>query len=293
MSTIPASTRVSLCLFTFADGRRCRTPRAAAHPHFCFYHAQKEAQSAAAESLAKQLSYFFSGQYLSACDLSSALGRVIPAVVRGQIKPKTARTVAYLMQTLMQTIHIAQDEYINAFSTDSWRRSVRNSVNSNYDHLRPNPSPALSPTPSPSSTPTPPPAPSPSPFSSPNPPSSDSPPSYPSQFPTPTPSPSLNSSLAPIQPPTPSSFTPSPASTPPTPPAGDATATSVSSTPFPDSDHPAIGHPEQSEGSCLDSTVPTTNEIRHRSRPARPYSRPSLLYSKRLRINTYGRARNS
>jgi hypothetical protein len=133
--------RVSLCLFTFSDGRRCRTPRIRNHSHFCFYHAQKEARARAAEKLGKDLAYFFSGDYLSACDLSTALARLIPAVVRGDVKPKTAHTVAYLVQTLMQAIHISQDEYINAFGTDGWRKSVRNSVNANYDYLFP-PDPA-------------------------------------------------------------------------------------------------------------------------------------------------------
>ena len=129
--------RVSLCSFTFSDGRRCRTPRAAKHLHFCFYHAQKEARARAAETLGKDLAYFFSGDYLSACDLSTALSRLIPAVVRGDVKPRTARTVAYLAQTLLQAIHISQHEYINAFETDDWRKSIRNSVNSNHDYLFP------------------------------------------------------------------------------------------------------------------------------------------------------------
>ena len=38
--------RKSLCRFTFADGRHCRTPRSPHHPHFCS---------------ASELSYFFSG----------------------------------------------------------------------------------------------------------------------------------------------------------------------------------------------------------------------------------------
>src|SRR5882672_4439886 len=137
MSSLSPKDRVSLCSFTFSDGRRCRTPRIAKHPRFCFYHAQKEARARAAEKLGKDLAYFFSGDYLSACDLSTALSRLIPAVVRGDVKPRTARTVAYLAQTLMQAIHISQDEYINAFSTDGWRESVRNSVNSNHDYLFP------------------------------------------------------------------------------------------------------------------------------------------------------------
>jgi hypothetical protein len=141
MSSLSPKDRVSLCMFTFSDGRRCRTPRIGSHPHFCYCHAQKEARARAAEKLGKDLAYFFSGDYLSACDLSTALGRLIPAVIRGEVKPRTARTVAYLAQTLMQAIHISQDEYINAFDTDGWRQSIRDSVNFNHDYLFP-PAPA-------------------------------------------------------------------------------------------------------------------------------------------------------
>ncbi len=146
MSSLSPKDRVSLCSFTFSDGRRCRTPRVAKHPRFCFYHAQKEARARTAKKLGKDLAYFFSGDYLSACDLSTALARLIPAVVRGDVKPKTAHTVAYLAQTLMQAIHISEQEYINAFGTDGWRKSVRNSVNSNYDYrFPPDPAPELPP----------------------------------------------------------------------------------------------------------------------------------------------------
>jgi hypothetical protein len=137
MSSLSPKDRVSLCLFSYEDGRRCRTPRIASHPHFCFYHAQKESQSQSAEKLAKELDYFFSGDYLSACDLSTAMGRLIPAVIRGHIKPRLARTVAYMLQTQLQAIHLAQHEYINAFGTDGWRDAVRHSVNANNEHLSP------------------------------------------------------------------------------------------------------------------------------------------------------------
>jgi hypothetical protein len=137
MPSLTAKDRVSLCLFTFTDGRRCRTPRTGNHPHFCFYHSQKEAQARAAESLAKDLANFFSGDYLSACDLSTALARLIPAVIRGDIKPRLARTVAYMFQTQLQAIHLSQHEYINAFGTDGWRKAVRTSVNVNYDYRFP------------------------------------------------------------------------------------------------------------------------------------------------------------
>ena len=61
MPSLTAKDRVSLCLFTFTDGRRRRTARFSSHPHFCFYHAQKESQSQATAKLAKDLAYFFSG----------------------------------------------------------------------------------------------------------------------------------------------------------------------------------------------------------------------------------------
>jgi hypothetical protein len=141
MSSLTSKDRVSLCLFSFTDGRRCRTPRKANHPHFCFYHAQKEAQSQAAEKISEDLAYFFSGDYISANDLSTALGRLIPAVIRGDIKPRLARTVAYMLQTQLQAIHLSQREYVNAFGTDGWRKVLRTSVHSNHDYLFP-PDPA-------------------------------------------------------------------------------------------------------------------------------------------------------
>jgi hypothetical protein len=154
MSTLSPKDRVSLCKFSFADGRRCRTPRTRNHPHFCFDHAQKEARARAAETLGKDVSYYFSGSYVSACDLSSALAGLIPAVIRGDVKPKTASTVAYLVQTLMQAIHLSQHEYINAFGTDTWRQAIRNSVNGNYDYRfppAPKPEHSASPQPEPAS----------------------------------------------------------------------------------------------------------------------------------------------
>jgi len=153
MSTLSPKDRVSLCKFSFADGRRCRTPRTRNHPHFCFDHAQKEARARTAEELGNDLAYFFSGGYVSACDLSIALSRILPAVVRGDLKPRTGHTVAYLAQTLMQAIHLSKHEYINAFGTDAWRNSVRNSVDGNYDYRFPKPAPQPSPQSPPAQTP--------------------------------------------------------------------------------------------------------------------------------------------
>jgi hypothetical protein len=132
--------RANLCSFTFADGRRCRTPRSSSHPHFCYFHARKEAQAKATEELGSDISYFFSGRYLTACDLSVALGHLFAAAAQGHVKPKTASTLAYLAQTLLQTIQVAQHEYISTYGTQSWRQAVHSSVKHNSDYKRPSPS---------------------------------------------------------------------------------------------------------------------------------------------------------
>jgi len=157
MPSLSSKDRVSLCIFSYADGRRCRlpraskgTPRAGAPPsfseggssHFCHYHARKESRAATAEGLAKDLSAFFSGHTVSANDLTTALARLLPAVVRGDIKPRAARTVAYMAQTLLQSIHLSQSEFKDAFGQDAWRKSIRSGITSNHNRLFPPDSPA-------------------------------------------------------------------------------------------------------------------------------------------------------
>lgn len=113
MSTNRSKDRTGLCSFTFANGHRCRSLRSTCHPHLCY------------------------GRYLSACDLTAVLARLFSAAASGELKPKTASILAYLGQTLLQTIHLAQHEYINAFGTDAWRRAVCSSVNDNSNHRTP------------------------------------------------------------------------------------------------------------------------------------------------------------
>jgi hypothetical protein len=141
MPSLSSKDRVSLCRFTFEDGRRCRTPRISTSPDFCFYHAKKEAQLRANESLAEDLAYFFSGDYLSANDLNTALSRVFVAVARGELKPRAARTLAYLAQTMFQTLHLAQNEFITACGEKDWRETVVTSINANHNYRFPNPTP--------------------------------------------------------------------------------------------------------------------------------------------------------
>src|SRR5258708_6280247 len=139
----------NLCAFTFADGRQCRTPRCSGHLHLCYFHAQKEAQSLAAKQAGKDISTFFFANLLTACDLSAAMARLFTAVAQGQIKPKVAGTLAYLSQTMLQSIPIAQHEYCEAFGTEPWRRAVRSSFTPSAPAPQPAPQPPASAPPSP------------------------------------------------------------------------------------------------------------------------------------------------
>jgi hypothetical protein len=155
MSTNRSNDRASLCSFTFVDGRRCRMPRRDGHPYLCAFHARKEAQALAGQEVGQEIAYHLSASYVSACDLSSALGRLFSAVAQGQIKPKTASTLAYLGQTLVQTLHLAQNEYIQAFGTNYWRETIRTSHEQSADSVSPDPqSPSADdePAPTPAST---------------------------------------------------------------------------------------------------------------------------------------------
>jgi hypothetical protein len=158
MSTNHSKDRSSLCSFTFADGRHCRMPRQTGHPYLCAFHARKDAQALAGQKAGEEIAYHLSGSYVSACDLNSALGRLFSAVAQGQVKPKTASTLAYLGQTLVQNLPLAQHEYINAYDTDTWRETIRESHEQSANHTSPNPE---SPTPEPEPQAEPAPAPTP------------------------------------------------------------------------------------------------------------------------------------
>jgi hypothetical protein len=154
MSAKRSNDRSSLCAFMFTDGRMCRIPRRVGHPYLCAFHARKEAQTLAGDKAGKDIAYYLSGSYLSACDLSSALGRLFSAVAQGHVKPKTASTLAYLGQTLVQSLPLAQFEYIKAFGPDTWRDTIRIGYEQSADYKSPAPqSPPPQPAPTPGPTP--------------------------------------------------------------------------------------------------------------------------------------------
>ncbi|HKV24355.1 MAG TPA: hypothetical protein VJN93_07165 [Candidatus Acidoferrum sp.] len=145
MSTLHPIARKSLCSFTFADGRHCRTPRSSPGSALCAFHARKEAQSRASQNLGRDFDYFFSGEHLCASDLAAVIGRLFAAVARGDVKPKVAATLAYLAQTLLHTIQLSREEYISAFGNSQWRETLANSIGQNFSYGKSPAAPAAAP----------------------------------------------------------------------------------------------------------------------------------------------------
>ena len=110
MCTIRPEDRVSLCSFTFVDGRRCRIPRRERHPYLCTFHARREAKIFAGEKVGEEIARYLSGEHVPAGDLCSALGRLFAAVSQGEVEPKTVAALAHLGRSLVQALHVTQEE---------------------------------------------------------------------------------------------------------------------------------------------------------------------------------------
>ncbi|MGB6597069.1 MAG: hypothetical protein WA621_21850 [Candidatus Acidiferrum sp.] len=129
MSAIRSEDRASLCSFTFVDGRCCRMPRRPGHPYLCTFHARREAQIFARENVGEEIARYLSGEDVPAGDLCSALGRLFAAVAQGQVEPKTVAALAHLGRSLVQTLHVAQEECAIASDADSGESVIqRNTV---------------------------------------------------------------------------------------------------------------------------------------------------------------------
>lgn len=126
--SISHSKLASVCSYTFADGRQCRTPRISRESQLCHFHSKKQAEAERRRRIGFEIGGWVTTEYLSANDLGHALGLVFSQTLQGTIKPKTASTLAYLGQTMMQTIHLAQHEYINAHGADAWRQVIRSAT---------------------------------------------------------------------------------------------------------------------------------------------------------------------
>jgi hypothetical protein len=137
MSTEFPGLRAGYCAFTFSDGRCCNNLRHPTHPHLCYPHARKEAAQLAEKQAGLGLCQEIKRNYVTASDLTWTVSRVFEAVATGRLKPKTARTLAYLAQIMAQTIPLAQHEFVESLGSESWAAAVSESFpgegNPRYD----------------------------------------------------------------------------------------------------------------------------------------------------------------
>jgi hypothetical protein len=138
MSSIRPQDRASLCTLTFTDGRRCRTPLSSRHPRLCFDHARKEAKAHPADPLGSDLSFFFSGDYVSTRDLSAAIARLLPDVTHGPMKRKASSAISCLSRTLVRSIQLSQHERIRA-DAETRPHKLRRHPKTNSKHAQNNP----------------------------------------------------------------------------------------------------------------------------------------------------------
>jgi hypothetical protein len=128
MSTAQAMDRTRSCTFTFANTRHCRMPLSPAHPYLCTFHARKEAAARGAERAGQQIAYDLSSRYVSFADLSSAIAHTISAVAQRHMTPRAATSIAYLSQTLYQSISQAETDYVRTFGVDAWKRTLAHNL---------------------------------------------------------------------------------------------------------------------------------------------------------------------
>jgi hypothetical protein len=110
----------SLCKFPFADGRRCRMLRYPGHPHLCLFHARAELQQLEAARLGTELGQTLTGDFTTATDINHALGRLYTAIAQGRIPARTAATMAYVGQLLLQSVNGVKSEFKFSYNFDQW-----------------------------------------------------------------------------------------------------------------------------------------------------------------------------
>ena len=116
--------RTDLCHFTYADGRRCTLPQFPDDYGLCCHHRDKRRAFLEAREAGRQVSRFLETDILTACDLSCTLSALFSATAMGYIKPKTAATLGYLAQLMLQTQERAKAEFLQS-GGKSWSKIVR------------------------------------------------------------------------------------------------------------------------------------------------------------------------
>jgi hypothetical protein len=116
------------CLFAFADGRRCTMLAAPGSKYgLCYFHHQQFIERLNKQHAGEQICSALDSDINTACDLSAAFTKLFRATALGYIKPKTAHTLTYLGNLMLQTHVLAKQEYESGFE-DPWSDVVADSI---------------------------------------------------------------------------------------------------------------------------------------------------------------------
>jgi hypothetical protein len=133
MPTALAMDRTRVCTYTFENSSKCRIPLTS-HPYLCTFHARKDAEERATDEAVRDIAFHLSNRYISHCDLSAAIAQTITAVAYNHIPVRTAATIAYLTQNLVQSLAGAEKEFKDTFGIYAWRQTIAD----NFNTPRPN-----------------------------------------------------------------------------------------------------------------------------------------------------------
>jgi hypothetical protein len=151
--TIPLS--ANRCNFQFADGRRCRMLRHQTTGELCIFHHRALIQLESEQTIAAEL-LALGGEFNHPIPINFVLGKLFAHVATGRIHRRTASTLAYIAQLLLQTLdkkryELAADQFdyrafIEAvdlkYGKHKLPRSRRSSLGTPISRLAPSPSAA-------------------------------------------------------------------------------------------------------------------------------------------------------
>lgn len=112
------------CNFSYSDGRRCRMSRSSRHPSLCHYHARIEQHYLEAQQLGAEISTTLTGHFHSAADINHVLGKVFTALAQGRIPRRTAATLMWGCQLMLQSLPALKDETKFRYTYETWSRLI-------------------------------------------------------------------------------------------------------------------------------------------------------------------------
>lgn len=115
------------CQHVTTAGRRCRMLRAPGHPGLCFFHAQQNAQFIDADEVATELITGI-GDAGAPIDINRALGKLLKLVAMERIPLRTARTLAYISQKILEIVGPISGGFVEGAENDPGLNQLREIV---------------------------------------------------------------------------------------------------------------------------------------------------------------------